>query len=313
MIYPIVEVIIPVFNCENYLATCIEHIQNQTLKPQILLLDDGSTDASRTQLEKYSNEQVKIDFHKKNEGNLKTINHLLAKCSSDYIAFQDADDWSATDRLELQFDFLQQHQLDFCFTNFIKTDAKEQELYCGFYADEFITSENIEKLEPNICFASILFKKKVYEKIGGFDEYFNRIGAADIDWLYRAFSAGFKGGVVKKPLYYYRNNEVSYTSNVSLDPRKQISVAIARYLYQQRKKYGIDPQLAQLDNFIDQKLTEINFNEKNNRRDYVVQAIYNKKYRLAMKNILKYLSTKPIRLTDFKIINYLLHKIVNGK
>lgn len=307
-----VDVIIPVYNCEKFIIQCVESIKKQSVALNIFLTDDGSTDAIQPILKNYESSNIKVSFNNKNQGNLQTINKLLGKCESEYIAFQDADDWSHAERIAVQLDFLKREQLDFCFTNFIKTDIKGNSLYCGYYKDEKISPDNIDELEPSICFASILFKREVYETIGGFNPYFNHIEGADIDWFYRAVDAGFKGGIVSNPLYYYRNNDVSYTSMVSLDPRKKISVAIARYLHKHRLSEQATPTAPALTAFISNELKTINFDKKANTKDYVVQTLAEKQYLKAAKYSIKYLLTRPFKLSDFKILNYLLYKFING-
>lgn len=307
-----IEVIIPVYNCEPYIINCIESIENQTVINKISIADDGSTDSVKALLKEYKRNNITYYFNKKNEGNLITVNNLLKNSSSDYIAFQDADDWSDKDRLKYQLEFIEKEGLDFCFTNFIKTTNNGENLYCGYCKDDIITNENINEIEPSLAFASIVFKRKIYETIGGFDEYYNYIGGADIDWLYRAFAAGFKGGIVKKPLYYYRNNDVSYTSTVSLDPRKYISVEIARYFYKYRTLNKTRPPKEDLDDFIVTQLKKINFNGKSNLKDYVVQATLRNHHLRAFKYLTKYLLTKPRSIHDLKLIKYILHKIQSG-
>lgn len=307
-----IDVIIPVYNCEKYIINCIDSIRNQSIALKINIIDDASVDASSMMLKRYKSDKVSIYLNKRNEGNLKTVNSLLGSATAKYIAFQDADDWSHIDRLSLQIDFLEKENLDFCFTNFIKTDVNGKHLYCGNYKNELITKDNVGEIEPSICFASILFKRKIYEEVGGFDDYFNRIGGADIDWLYRIVRAGFKGGILKSPLYFYRNNHTSYTSTVSLDPRKSISVEIARYLYRYRLQNKGNPKKQELTNFISEELRSVSFSVKNNLKDYIVQKISQKKFLIALYYLMIYLLTKPFTLKDIKLAKYFLHKIING-
>ncbi len=308
-----IEVIIPVYNCKQYVTKCIESIKSQTVKTKINIIDDASTDSVEEILKNFETGDTIVQYNKTNKGNLKTINTLLATCTSKFIAFQDADDWSDIERLEAQMDFMNKNGLDFCFTNFIKTDTTGEDIYCGYYNEEIITKDNVEDVESSIAFASILFKREIYHSIGGFDEYFDRIGGADIDWFFRAFSAGFKGGIIKKPLYYYRNNDVSYTSAVSLDPRKQISVDIAKYFYRYRASNTVKPPKQALNDFIKIQLKKINFDAKSNLKDYVVQTISRNQYLRTLRYLIKFLLTKPVSLSDLKLIKYIFYKINSGK
>lgn len=92
---PVVSVIVPVYNKEKYLNTCLESIAHQTLKEiEILLIDDGSTDGSARICDEWTqkDERIKV-IHKKNEGAGSTRNKGLEMASGDFISFVDADDY----------------------------------------------------------------------------------------------------------------------------------------------------------------------------------------------------------------------------
>lgn len=58
---PLLSIIIPVYNVEQYLERCIESIISQTLKDlEIILLNDGSTDGSREICERYADQDNRI-------------------------------------------------------------------------------------------------------------------------------------------------------------------------------------------------------------------------------------------------------------
>lgn len=304
-----IEIIIPLYNCALFIKKCVNSVSNQnSLLAKIIIVDDASIDDSFNIALNLNN--LQLYRNNKNLGNLKTINKLFNYTTAPYIAFQDADDWSAPDRLSKQLDFLNKKKLDFCFTNYIKVDSDaKNELYCGnINSNIIITKENAVEVEALVCFASILMKREVYDKIGGFNSYFNRIGGADIDWYYRAISAGFKGGILKQPLYYYRNNEESYTSTVSLDPRKQISLEIARYFYQ--NNYRTDK--LELQKFISTTLVKKDFNKKENLKQFIVQQLKHKKHFDVFTKTISYLLTKPHKVEDIKLLKYIAYKITNG-
>lgn len=311
-----IEVIIPLYNCGKYIEKCISSIEIQSLVKKISILDDGSTDDTFEKTQSLLSTKISLIASEKNNGNLKTINRLLAQTELYYVAFQDADDWCDINRFAMQLEFMQKNNLDFSFTNFVKTTETGEELYKGKINDDtFLNAQNAIDEEENICFASILFKRKIYEHIGGFDSYFNGIGGADVDWYYRIIQAGYKGGILKNPLYYYRNNPVSYTSSVSLDSRKQISVAIARYFFLNRlnaNALNYKPSILEINSFIKTQLAEIGFIPKENLKAYIIQLVNDKKISIVPKYLIKYLLMYPIRFKDIKIINYIFYKLFYG-
>ena len=92
---PLISIIVPVFNAEEYLAQCLDSILNQTYRDlEILCINDGSCDGSIGILKKYKNRDSRIVIiDKQNEGVSATRNVGLKKANGDYLMFVDADDW----------------------------------------------------------------------------------------------------------------------------------------------------------------------------------------------------------------------------
>lgn len=92
---PKISVIVPVYNVEQYLATCIDSILMQTFSDfEVLLIDDGSTDRSGLICDEYANNDNRIKvFHKENGGVSSARNLGLDNAIGEWIGFVDADDW----------------------------------------------------------------------------------------------------------------------------------------------------------------------------------------------------------------------------
>lgn len=90
----LVSVILPVYNGERYLRECIDSILASTYtNPEIILVDDGSTDQSGSICDEYAqkDERIKV-IHQENKGLVGARNCGLALSRGTYIAFVDADD-----------------------------------------------------------------------------------------------------------------------------------------------------------------------------------------------------------------------------
>ncbi len=100
---PLVSVIIPVYNVEEYLCECIDSVINQTYKNlQIIFVDDGSTDSSGKICDDYAEKDERISVvHKKNSGPSRTRNVGLEHAKGKYIYFLDSDDYIELNALEL--------------------------------------------------------------------------------------------------------------------------------------------------------------------------------------------------------------------
>lgn len=91
---PILSIIVPVYNAEEYLANCIQSIINQTFQDwELILVDDGSTDHSGEMCERYAAKDSRIIVkHQKNLGQSVARNIGLDIATGAYITFVDCDD-----------------------------------------------------------------------------------------------------------------------------------------------------------------------------------------------------------------------------
>lgn len=99
---PDISVIIPVYNAEKYLETCIESILHSSYTNfELILVDDGSKDHSGAICDRYAltDKRVKV-YHKVNGGVGVARNIGLENATGEWIAFVDSDDWITSDYLE---------------------------------------------------------------------------------------------------------------------------------------------------------------------------------------------------------------------
>lgn len=97
-----ISVIIPVYNAARYLKKCMNSVINQTYKNlEIIVIDDGSTDASSTICDKYAAMDKRVQvIHRENKGLVSARKFGVSLASGDYIAFADSDDWIEIDMYE---------------------------------------------------------------------------------------------------------------------------------------------------------------------------------------------------------------------
>lgn len=90
-----ISIIVPVYNCEKYLNTCVDSILKQSYeKLEILLVDDGSTDQSGRICDQYQEKDKRIRvIHKTNGGQQDARSEGIEVSKGEYIAFVDSDDW----------------------------------------------------------------------------------------------------------------------------------------------------------------------------------------------------------------------------
>ena len=97
--YPLVSIIVPVYNAEQYLERCIKSILRQTYENiELILVNDGSTDNSLAICRRFAMEDARvIVLDKANSGVSDSRNCGIAKAKGKYLQFADSDDWLAPD------------------------------------------------------------------------------------------------------------------------------------------------------------------------------------------------------------------------
>ena len=111
---PLISVIIPVYNVENYLNDCLDSVLSQTYKNlEIILVDDGSSDKCPCICDEYAKKDSRIRvIHKENEGVSVARNLGLDVARGDYIGFVDGDDFISKDFYRALYDNITKHSAD---------------------------------------------------------------------------------------------------------------------------------------------------------------------------------------------------------
>ncbi len=224
-----VSAIIPVFNTARYLAEAIGSVLAQSLPPgEILVMDDGSTDDSAAVAESFGG---RLRVHRLPHGGISaTRNAGLARARGEWLAFLDADDVWMPDKLERQLELARaQPETDLVFgavEEFISPDLSDEER-------RRVAVPDLPSRAPH-C-GSMLARRSVFERIGGFD---TRLQVGDfIDWFARARDLGLRVGTLPQVLLrrrVHRNNttrrekhnfaELAGVLKKSLDRRRQQNV-----------------------------------------------------------------------------------------
>ena len=107
---PIVSVIMPVYNAEQYLTYAIESVLNQTYSEfELIIINDASTDNSGEIIKKYSDKRIKVITHESNKGVVCSTNEGIEKSGGEYISILDDDDIYEPKKLENQILYFNQN------------------------------------------------------------------------------------------------------------------------------------------------------------------------------------------------------------
>lgn len=110
-----ISVIIPVYNCEEFLDDSVGGILNQTFEDiEVICVDDGSTDSSLDRLNEFAEKDSRVRvFHQENQGGGDARNFALTKATGKYLYFMDADDLIYPEALEACHELCEKNDLDF--------------------------------------------------------------------------------------------------------------------------------------------------------------------------------------------------------
>jgi len=99
---PLVSILIPAYNAENWVADTIRSAMAQTWEPkEIIVLDDGSKDRTYEVAKEFESEKVHV-FKQENTGVPTARNNLFSMSHGEFIQWLDADDLLAPDKIERQ-------------------------------------------------------------------------------------------------------------------------------------------------------------------------------------------------------------------
>lgn len=109
-----ISIIIPVYNCEKYVASCLDSILNQTWKDyEIIIINDGSTDSSGKICDEYAQRDKRITvIHQENQGVSHARNNGLLRAKGDVVSFIDSDDTLDKEMYEILINAMEEYGVD---------------------------------------------------------------------------------------------------------------------------------------------------------------------------------------------------------
>ena len=209
---PLISVIIPVYNVEEYLDECVQSVLNQTYKNlEVILVDDGSPDRCPQMCDEYAkvDNRVKV-VHKQNGGLSDARNAGLEIATGDYIGFIDSDDFIERNMYEVLLDKLQSAGTEVVSSKFIWFSGGEKKTYnwfnSGYSEDRVLSLRDFfhEAMKKNL---DVSVPNKLFKR-GIVTETFrkNRV-TEDFLFFYKLSKAHPKSEIVltEQSFYYYRD------------------------------------------------------------------------------------------------------------
>jgi glycosyltransferase involved in cell wall biosynthesis len=188
---------------------------------EIILVDDASTDESLQDVEQWGKEKwrdsedssicsdyLTVVSLPRNVGFAGALTTGLFLARGEYIAIQDADDWSHPERLERQVAFLQENsEIDLVGTNYAAFRDGSKRVYTP--ANWLKYGQDIRQVYWSgghcVCHGTIMFRGSVFDRIGGLTR---RIaGAEDYEFIVKFLEAKSRIENLPDILYYYRQHD----------------------------------------------------------------------------------------------------------
>lgn len=234
---PLISIIVPVYNVEQYLSECLDSLINQTYKNiEIVCIDDGSGDSSSEILNVYakSNSNIKV-ITTENRGLASARNLGMAEAAGDFLMFVDSDDWIDIDTLASihQNGLLDDSHIDIiCFGTRRVTDGIKTP-YRSYKSDTIQPLDNRYALEINVEACGKLYRtsflrlNSIIFPVGLYYE--------DITFNWSCLSYANQIATIKNVFYNYRKRDDSIMGS---SHKKKPGMAI-HHLYNLENIYDV--------------------------------------------------------------------------
>ncbi|MBE9039697.1 glycosyltransferase [Oscillatoriales cyanobacterium LEGE 11467] len=210
---PTVSVILPVYNGEKTIRSTLESVLHQTFTDfELLIINDGSIDGTVDAIESFDDSRIQV-FSYENAGLSASRNRGISRATGEYLAFIDADDLWTADKLEAQFQALQDNPdaaVAYSWTDYIN-EAGDY-IYSGSHLT--VNGDALPHLLL-LCFlengSNPLIRRDALLEVGDFDE---TLPAAE-DWdMYFRLAAKYQFACVPRPQILYRITASSMSADI---------------------------------------------------------------------------------------------------
>ncbi|MBD5133781.1 MAG: glycosyltransferase family 2 protein [Clostridiales bacterium] len=206
----LISIVLPIYNGERYMRESIDSICAQTYANwELLIVDDGSTDATASIAGEYAGKDPHIHYYKnpQNMGLPKTLNRGFLLAHGEYLTWTSDDNYYYPTALEVMCNVLERENKDLVFASYDVIDENGTIVDCIRPSSSFrniITGWN----PVGACF---MYSRKAYEATGEYDPDLPLV--EDFDYWQRIFMK-FEPAAIYDTLYAYRHHGATLTSTM---------------------------------------------------------------------------------------------------
>lgn len=238
---PLISIITPTYNREDYIAQAIESVLVQSYPHfEMIIVDDGSTDDTKNLLRRFQGDSRIRYSYQKNQGQSVARNKGLSVAQGDYICFLDSDNYWFSNKLEKSLKaFSENPKIDIVYGDIVTVDEQGNEL----------TRDNMRRYSGEItryllrdnCVSmnTAMVRQRCFGELGGLD---TSCKVADDYEMWLRFSAKYTYLYLHEYLAYYRVMRNQISSNK--DKRFLYNEKILRN-FQQRFPQAVSPEVFQ--------------------------------------------------------------------
>lgn len=237
----LVTVVVPNYNCAEYLDKCLEHVVKQSYKNlEVIVCDNASTDNSVEIIQKWAaaDPRIKVLTTEVNQGGLRCYNRMFFEATGEYIMIQDSDDWCDLDRVAKQATILDTYDVGCCMTNSVFYYDHAEPEYPPQTGSKIVTITDVGWAP-----ATIMFRRDILKEIPGYHLFWDRVTSYD-NYFIMSIIDMFGGYYLDEYLYFVKARSNSDHRSIDLSDsnayRKLISFDIYNFLKKQRIDSGTD-------------------------------------------------------------------------
>ncbi len=213
---PLISIITPVYNVEQYLDACLQSILKQTYSTlEIILINDESTDKSGTICDEYQKKYNNIKvIHQKNSGPSIARNAGIDVAKGDYICFVDSDDIVSENFIDFLLKASLQYDADLCLCDFVETEKPTEMLNSSSKSKSPVT-DIVSKYDYFKSLAFVGYEYQHVKDIVIWNKLYRRELFSDLRFktkviheddliIHKIIDASNKICYIKEPMYFYR-------------------------------------------------------------------------------------------------------------
>ena len=229
----LISVIVPVYNCENYLTTCIDSIMRQSFHAfEIVLIDDGSVDHSGELCDQYAQRYPHIHvIHQPNRGVAYARHKGVEVSRGEYITFIDSDDSIDEEFLSTLYKTMRESDADMVCCNYVDCGIKDQVNLCiEKYAILSDKNEMLKDYFLGMRFAYVVCGKLYRKDVLKQEKFVNLNCTEDTHMILSLFMRCARVALIPYAGYYYRANPTSVTMTLNTVHRYGDILITAKYV-----------------------------------------------------------------------------------